>query len=201
MMMKNHQLYNLVSIIYFSIKERSNMFRKVSFVFLLSFVAFSFCYGGKHDKRIKELEEAQFKKELELSELGEIIDKKYSSLDLYKTHLLNHYWTPSQENKSIVLQKQNESLKTGCIKSRSEIEGSFDRFLKEVGTAFNSAKNIRSIIEEEKLDQINIEDFRIVLLRVILEQNILEKLVEKFEISIQELTKINQELTILKKKA
>lgn len=156
-------------------------------------------YSKSVETRIKELEEAQFKKELEISELGEIIDKRCASLNAYKSRALYHYWKPSQEKKINDLQKKNLLSKEECTKARSDIETSFNQFIKNTGVAFSAAKDIQQLIEKEAFDQDSLEDLRIVLLRVILEQHLIEKLVEKFKICIQELTKINQELTNFKK--
>lgn len=164
--------------------------------FLLPFAVNS--YGKSAEVCIKELQETQFKKELEISDLSDLIAQRYASLAHYRSNALI-FWTTIQEKKIEILQKKNALSKEECIKAQSEIEILFDQFIKDFGAAFNATKDIKQLVERVSFDQESFETLRIALLRVVLEQRLIDKFTLKYEALIQALIKIDQELANLRK--
>ncbi len=155
-------------------------------------------YGQSVETRIQKLKEAQFQKELELSEIGEMIDKKCDLLTSYKSNAF-YYWKHLQEKKINELQEKNKLSKEDCEKAIAGLEILFEECLKNIGTAFDAAKDIKRLIQNELFDTNGFENLRLALLRVVFEQHLIEKLIVKYEACIQELIIINKELISLKK--
>lgn len=127
--------------------------------------------------RIRELEEIQFQKEREISELNEMITEKMNVFDCYKSNALDYL-----KSENDVALKENSSL---------------DQLIENFKTEFDNTKNITQMFKEGLKD--SHEMVRIALLRVILEERFIEKLIVKFEACVQELIEINIELIDLKR--
>ncbi|MDR3549790.1 MAG: hypothetical protein P4L31_00105 [Candidatus Babeliales bacterium] len=141
-------------------------------------------YAKSNETRIKELEEAQFQKELEFSNLVELLNKRHKTLDYYKSNT---------SNLLKLLRKSNEQLK---------IEVPLDQLIKNFKTEFDNAIDFKQLFEKsfiENDDEISYESFRAWMLIVVTEKQVIDKLTVKCEICVKELIKINTELKELKK--
>lgn len=138
-------------------------------------------YSNGTESRIKELKDAQFQKELAISDLLEMLCKKHDILDRLKSNAC-YYLT--------VLQGENESSKT---------ESSIDQLIEDMETEFDNTKNINQMFKRGLLDQRNSELLRIELFTAALEKRFIKKLSIKYEIYVQELININKELTNLER--
>lgn len=136
-------------------------------------------YGKNNDVRIKELEEAQFKKELEISELSAKIHHQYELLDCYRANAL-YEWNFLQKEKPV-----------------KKIENSFDECLASFKSTFDVTKDVKKKLKEQYSDMS--EDLFYALIRVIVEKSFIDKLAIKYMTLIQELADINQKIIQLKK--
>ncbi|MDR3550015.1 MAG: hypothetical protein P4L31_01265 [Candidatus Babeliales bacterium] len=131
-------------------------------------------YGNSTQARIKELKEAQFQKELEASNLFKMIMDKAESSSKYEEKAVDSMKLLTPE------------------KDVSEIETSLKQLMKEFESELLRAKNLKQIFKDGIL---NCSDYsRVVLLIMVLEKRIGEKLITKYETCIEELIKINLEL-------
>lgn len=157
-------------------------YKNIALIALLLPVA---SYSKSNEVRIKELKEAQFQKELEISNVSEMIDKKGEFFSNYKSSALDCLTT---------IQEKNESSK-----SEDEMENLLDQFIKNIGVEFDGSKDIKQMFKNGLDSKGNNESLRVALLRVMLEQRLIQKLIIKYEECAQELIMINQELINLKK--
>ena len=164
-------------------------------------------YGKSVEARIKELQEAQFRKELELSEIGKIISEK----DVF----LNSFDEDSQYLLRLLINRKKTELiaKNGGIKLSKEEEkklgeelrNSVNEFLYAVCAAYKAQKNVADIIkngifqEDSSNDLKELESLKFFLIRSAFERELVIKFVDKYSVCIQELIKINQELAKLNK--
>jgi len=166
------------SLTYFLGEKRNMNYKKITLVLLLLPIT-SYC---NNEARIKELEDARFRKESEIAYLSNKISEEYSPYWRYRDIALN-YWNPiDEEDKEI----------------------SFDKFVTELGTAFDNSKNIRSIkdidsiIEKKPLIKEDGQDQRIIVLRVVLQYLFIERLIARYTTLVEELIIINKGLNNLK---
>jgi hypothetical protein len=155
-------------------------------------------YGKSIEAKVKELQEVQLKKEIEISEISDLIAKRYASFEHYNENAL-YFWRSVQEKKTEWLQRNDVLSKNGQQADQAEMEELFDHFFKTIDADFNAAKDIEKLIEEVSFDQESFDTIRISVLRVVLEKRLINKLVLKYNALIQELIKIDQELITLKK--
>lgn len=151
-----------------------------SLLLTLFLVPFTMTNNNLQNARIQELEEAQFQKECEISELNKMIVEKNSSFHFYKSNAYDYL--ASMDN------------------SDSKAKASLDQLITSLKAEFDNTKNITLMFQEGLSSNDSYEMVRIALLRVILEERFIEKLILKFEACIQELIEINIELMNLKRK-
>lgn len=148
---------------------------------LLSMTVMS--HDNNVEARIKELEEIQFNKELEISNLNELIVKKSKSFGFYKDRA-SYYLR--------LVRKESESSKP---------EESIEQIITNFDIEFENAQDIKQLIETSfvSLDPNNsYESFQIWTLFAVLELRLMLKLLSNYEARVQELIKINAELTHLR---
>jgi len=179
-------------------------FRNIALITLLLPMA---SYGKSIEARIKELKEAQFKKELEVDGLGKMIEEK--------EELLRNFDQSSQLLLELLVDKKLEELKTKNnykqlsneeVKEFTEsIRNSVNTFMNDFGFAYKDKKNIKNLLIEGLFNQDNLENIKefeslkFFLIRCAFARGFLVKIIEKYEIAIHELISIDQELSHLEK--
>jgi hypothetical protein len=163
-------------------------------------------YSKSNEIRIQELKEAQFKKEIELSEIGKMITEK--------DELLASYDEKSQCLLSNLVDRKTALLeeKNGNQLSREEkqhlaeaLRNEVNEFLNALYKSYEEQKNAAEVITNEIFHKDNVKGFKeleslkFFLIRCAFEQDLVIKLVYKYAACLQELIKINQELTALDK--
>jgi len=137
--------------------------------------------NNANNTKINELKEAQFQKEYEISNLSEMIAKKSSSFYDYKSNALDHlkceYDVSSKEKVSLDLL--------------------FNQLIEDLEIEFDHTNNIKLLLKEGLSSNNSQEMMKIALLRVMLEERFINKLIVKIEACIQELIEINAELNNL----
>jgi hypothetical protein len=159
--------------------------------YLVSAVSYS-C--GNH-KQIKELEEAQFNKELEVSNFSNLIAEKVDRFADYKM-IAKNYWKSLQEKKATQPKSSGSLTKNGDF--RPVDESMFDDLMKNIKEAFSKGINVDFLIKKDLVCLDAFKDLRLVLLRVVIEERCIEKLIIRYESLIQELNNIDKELTELR---
>ncbi|MDR3549987.1 MAG: hypothetical protein P4L31_01110 [Candidatus Babeliales bacterium] len=136
-------------------------------------------YSNSTESRIKELREAQFQKELEISNLTEVLIKRHKSLARYKSNTSDFLE---------LLRESNEQLK---------IDASLDQLIEDFKEEFDNAIDIKQLFSKSFLEsdsEVSYESLRIWTLVVTVERRLIDKLTVKCETCVKELIKINKEL-------
>jgi len=159
-------------------------------------------YGKSTQARIKELKEVRFQKELELSEIGEkIADKDYLVTSIKKDYsnlLLELMKSKKQEcfEKKGSKEPSNEEAET----IRKSVTDPIELFLNNLLSAIKEQKKINKVLVKELFDESGtFITIRFLLMRIMIETNLLESLVGKCEECGQMLIDIDQELATLEK--
>ena len=149
--------------------------------------------GNDTDAQIKELKEARFKKEIELSELGKTIAEKQAYIE-----------SMYQEGVNFVHAKANE--KNLNEQEMKEFAQKTDEELNSFVGTFNGAKDVKGFLVKELFKKMESEQIKesfeaakFYLLLINNEYRILKTLIQKYEILEQERREINQKLTDLEK--
>lgn len=172
---------------------------------LLPVTVMSYCKSA--EARIKELKDAQFKKELELSDLGEIITKK--------DQILNSFDDDSQyllrlliNRKKAKIEEKNDGKKLSKEEEKQlaeELRNSVNEFLHVFGAAYKEHRNVADMItngmfhEDDIKGLKELESLKFFLIKSAFERSLIMKFIDKYKICLQELIKINQELANLEK--
>lgn len=178
------------------------MYKNIVFMALLMSLPLTKCEDS-NELRIKELEEIQFQKMLELSNLGKMIAER----DEFLRHALEnrqHIFDLVKQDKITQLEKSKG------IKLSSEEMDKIDQEIKDSMKLFlekfyeSNINETKELIIEELYDQNNLdsitsfESLRFMLLRFMFECDFLLVLVAKYASCSQELLKINIEFNSLK---
>lgn len=138
-------------------------------------------YGKSTEMRIKELKEVQFQKELEASNLMKMVTDKMESLSKYKEMALNYLKLLSTD------------------KELANIENSLDQLIKDFEAELKKAKSLKQVFKDGIVHGSSPDDSRVPLLIVVLENRLIERLIIKYEVCVEELIKLNVELDNLNK--
>lgn len=151
-------------------------YKAIAMLFLLPTVI----YGG-NEKRVKDLQEAEYKKHCEIALLSKKLETERDAFFTYRD-IAFHYWAP--ENTSGVKEKMK----------------SLDGFLDEIAQALNNAEDIKPLMLSAPLDKKD-DDVKLdlVILRATLQGMFVDKITEQFEVLVQELLSIKKELKNIQK--
>lgn len=125
-------------------------------------------YGNAAESRIKELEEAQTKKSIEVLEISNLVVQRATSY-LTKRRDILKFWEPKKED-------------------------SFGEFLNEFSDTFYSGMDVDALIEESPLKVEDYDDLKFSLIRIAVEKHLYKQAVLKYEELVDELTDINIKL-------
>jgi hypothetical protein len=164
-------------------------------------------YGKNIETRIKELKEARLQKQLEISSLGETIAKKNEILSAF-TEESQYLLRALIKRKKAILEAKNGGITLSSEEEKqlaAELRNSTNEFLCTVYAAYENANNIEGMLVNGFFDEDNpegnklFESLKFFLIKSTFERDLVIELVKKYEVCIQELIKINQELDSLKK--
>jgi hypothetical protein len=151
------------------------------------------------DMQIRELKEAQFQKELALSDLGKIISEK--------DELFQSMWQAANNFSLKLINEKKKSLNLNEQEVK-EFTEELNTSLANFGEALNEAiifkKNVKQFFVKELLDERSreskaLETLKFHIIRNSLEFQLLRTLIERYEEGHQELIEINSKLADLQK--
>lgn len=181
-------------------------FKNIALIMLL-LPAISYCKST--EAHIKELEETQFQKELELSNLGEMIAKRDILLRSFNTEVSDLSF--HLQMREIARLEEDNGGKELSDEERNQVADSLRKSINEfdisVGAAYENMNIPDGMLSEGLFNKEGSEDIkelqskRFFQLRCTFERELIIKLVKRYEKCMQELTKINQELTNLKNRS
>lgn len=163
-------------------------------------------YTNENSARIKELEEALFEKQLELSEIGEMIAKRDELLRSFEEGYQDLF-TSLVEKKVTQIETNNDGKELSKDEKRpiaQELLNSINRYTYAVYEAYLGKETIKNMLTDGLFNQDDLdgcpefESLKFFLIRCTFERGLVVKLVQKYEACIQELSTINQELDTLK---
>lgn len=160
-------------------------------------------YSENTEMQIQKLQELQFQKALELSNLGKMIAEKDEFLRSYKEDVFS-IWRSLRSMQITILEEMNSKplSKEEIDKVGQTIEDSNNLFLDRFYEA--EVKKVKEMLTRElyagekpaSLD--SFQSMKFILLRSIFEREFLVMLVDKYAACAQELIQINIELNTLK---
>lgn len=176
-----------------------------TYVLLSALLLPAIIYGKNNDTYIKELEEVQFKKELEISELGKMIAERNNDLSSFEEI--------GQNILEYLLAKKIAKLEMSGIKLKKneidqlavDLRSSANKFVSDFFVAYEKNENIEIILQKGLLNDENLkilkelESLNFFLVRSAFERILTQKLVKKYAMCIQELSLINQKIEQLNK--
>lgn len=160
-------------------------------------------HSGKIEMQIRKLQEMQFKKALELSNLGKMIAEKDAFLRSYKEEVFSIWLSLRSIQVTTLEEMSGKPLSEEEIgKIGRAIEDSNNIFLyKFYETEVKDAKEMLTkelYAEENSAFPNSFQSMKFILLRSIFEREFLVKLVDKYATCAQELIEINIKLIALK---
>lgn len=164
--------------------------------FLLPVVTMS--YGKTVEAQIKEIEEAQLKKELEISDLGNLITERDKLLRCMQSEC-------EQFVDEFIVDKKTKAKINGNILSQESVDTLIKEYVasvNEFSTDIEHALNVTYDIKDRLFNNIfyddqdikKLESLKFFLVRCTIERALIIKLVKKYQHCLQELALINKQI-------
>ncbi len=180
-------------------------------IFFLSLFAMPYTMVGKNtvkiqmqiDGQIEELKEKIYQKELEIFNLGNMIEEKDKHYSMLKLEIRKNIEAMIDVRLEQLKKQNNGKSLSQEDKDRidAEVRKKLKEFVKNFFDAVNDGKKIKGILEANPFqqDKADYGFFNFYLIRSIFDYQFILGLINQYENCIQELSKLKNELTELQK--